>query len=73
MWDWKPRYCDWLLPARSQGTSAAGEISFWGYFTATVRQAESAGAGFPNRSNKTFPAARVRYTAFHKYLRLKYA
>lgn len=25
-----------------------------GNFTATVRQAESAGAGFPNRSNKNF-------------------
>ena len=35
--EWRPRPCDRLLPARSQGTSRLGGISFWGNFTVTGR------------------------------------
>jgi len=36
LWGWRPHPCDRLLPARSQGTSRLGGVSFWGDFTATV-------------------------------------
>src|SRR5262249_17479862 len=49
--------------AWSQRTSGPGGISFWGNFTETVHQAESAGAGFPNRSDCIGSGENERYLA----------
>jgi hypothetical protein len=50
--EWRLRYCDRLLPARSQRISRLGGISFWGNFTVTDRHE-------PNQPGLAFQIAAI--------------